>query len=278
MTTPAPAAVTQHHIVDPYQYAGNAQVVSGAQYAGTQVYPNNFAGHPIVDHGIQYVDHGAFAAPAQHILAPGFDQFHHQVVHEPQLSLEEKINRFSSTLAATIQLLAPENNPFTREIRVVKIEKEVTKSKVPVYTQVLVGGVQQLQLREQEVSSSNVKMEAYTVEVEEPRQLATGQWINVKVKVEKYRPALSDDQYYGTDDDAGKKEIKTRTFVLKGVPAGADPAEFSAENRTLLSENFVKAIKDSIKDDQKKDLQILADAEYIVWGPKAGDTDERKKK
>jgi hypothetical protein len=288
-TTQVPQATQQY--VDPYHFAGGQQLVSGVQFPGaqfgTQVYPNNFVGQTVYDHGVQtYVDHGVQAyadhsgivAPAQHILAPGFEHGH-QVIHEPQLSLEEKINKFSSTLAATIQLLAPDNNPFTREVRVVKLEKEVVKSKVPVYTQVLVGGVQQLQLREQEISSSNIKMEAYSIEVEEPRQLATGQWVNVKVKVEKLRPALSDDEYYGKDDTAGKEEIKTRTFVLKGVPAGADPSEFSAENKTLLSDSFVKAIKDSIKTDaQKKDLKVLLDADNIVWGPKAGDTDERKKK
>jgi hypothetical protein len=265
MSTPT-SIPQQYH--DPY-----AQLAS-AQYAGTQMYPNTYAGHQIVDHGVQYVDHSALVAPAQQIFAPTYDQIHH-VVQEPQLTLEEKINRFSSTLAATIQLLAPNNNPFTREIRVVDIEKTKTTTKVPVYTQVLVGGMQQLQLKEQEISSSSTKMKEVTTEVEEPRQLATGQWVNVKVEVKKLVPDLKDEEYK-----------KKKAFTLTGVPKGADASEFSAEPRTLLTAEFMKAVKDSInelidaektdadKDKKKEEFKVLLAAEFIVWGPKAGDKDQ----
>jgi hypothetical protein len=292
-----PTATTSY--AQPTQFH-DSYPVAGAQYAGTQVYPNNYASHAVVDSGVQYVDHGVQGyvdhsglvqgvqgyvdhsglVQGQQIFAQGYDQLH-QVVHDAPISLEDKVTRFSQTLAATIQLLAPDNNPFTREVKVVKIEKEVTKTKVPVYTQVLVGGVQQLQLREQEISSSNVKLESYTVEVEEPRLLANGQKVNVKVKVEKFRPALTDDEYYGKDPKTNKAEIEARTFILKGVPVGADPSEFSADKKTLLSDTFKKALQDSIKNlpeaDQTK-LKVLAEAEYIVWGKKAGETDEKPEK
>ena len=210
-------------------------------YAGTQSYLNTAP--PVAGHS-QYLPlsaplHSAPTyAPAP---APFFD--HHQ-----PLTVDQQIAKFATVIAATSQLLSPDANPFIREFEIVEVEKETTKTKVPVYANQVIGGIPQTVLTHQEVSQSNPKLESYFIEVDEPRQLPNGQWVNVKTKVEKFRPKT--------------KSTSSKRYTLKGVPPGANPLEFSADDGVLLSSEFVKAVK-AISTESE-----IQKAENLAWSKK----------
>jgi hypothetical protein len=210
-------------------------------YAGTQSYLNSA---PIA--APTYISAPtSYAAPPQFVSAPVPVPVYDT---QPPLTVDQQIAKFATVIAATSRLLSPEANPFIRQVKIVTLEKETTKTSVPVYAQQVIGGIPQTYLTHQEVSQTNPKLESYFVEVDEPRQLPTGQWISAKTKVEKFRPKI---QVHGT------------VYKLNGVPKGADPLEFAADEGALLSDTFLKALQEC-----KDAPQDLKKAENVVWGPK----------
>ena len=254
-------------------YSGTQMYPNIGSHVGTQVYPNvgthvgtHVPGHfdlgfqSIIGHGAPVaaapIDYGApvGVVPGQHVALPA--PAAPLAVAPAPLTVEEQIAKFSKVIAATSRLLSPNNNPFKRTVQIVDIKKEQNKTKVPVYSQKIVNGVPQYIVTQQEVSTPTLTLESVKEEVEEPRQLPNGQWVTVKVTVEKLKPKI-------TYKDANQ------FFLVNGVPKGADPLEFAAEKGTLLSAEFVKAIKDLASSSTGSGLSELASAEYLAWGPKS---------
>jgi hypothetical protein len=156
---------------------------------------------------------------------------------------EEKIAALSKLLLATTGAIA---SKVSREINLIKYKTKSQTVKIPVQSIGIQNGYQQVFVTEQNHTTVVPELEDYPVQVQETRQLPNGQLTNVTVTVYKSRQAYS----------------VVKTFKITGVPEGADATEFSSNDETPLSTQFV----DALKKESSAFKTEVENADAVVWG------------